>query len=348
MRLVKVSLLIPCRNEIKYISQLVKNIIDQDYSSHYLEIFFIDGMSNDGTRQIIQSYINKYNNFKLIDNNNKTVPFALNEGIRISSGEIIIRLDAHAIYPKNYITELVKYIQTLDADNVGGVWETMPANNSYVAKGIAISLSSLFGVGNADYRLLTTQKREYYEVDTVPFGCYKREIFDKIGLFDEDLTRNQDNEFNERIINAGGKIYLIPSIKIIYFARENYIKLFNMFFQYGYFGPLVDIKLRKTTRLRRYIPSLFVLSLLFPILFSTVNFSFVYITISIFSFYFIIAIIFSLIETYKRRSIYLVPFVLYAYLISHLAYGLGYIKGFISFIVFRSHLRKKIEVKLSR
>lgn len=342
-----ISIIVPVRNEKDFISNLINSILEQDYSKELLEVFLIDGLSTDGTSELIQNYTQKYKFIKLLTNQHKTVPFALNLGIKQAKGDIIIRLDAHAEYPANYISTLVYYLQKLNADNVGGVWETIPSNNSLKAKSIAMALSSSFGVGNATYRL-NSSNDEYLEVDTVPFGCYKREIFERIGYFDEQLTRNQDNEFNERLKKAGGKIFLIPSLKIKYYARENYSKLYKMFYQYGYFGPLVDIKLGRPTRLRRYIPTIFVLALFFLPFGGLIFMPLLYLWIFVIVIYTISSLLFATFKCFTRNSLKLIPYVMWAYFVSHVSYGLGYIKGFIDFPVRKVHTRNKVEVELSR
>ena len=344
----KVSIILPCRNEEKFISSVIDNIINQDYDINYIDFLIIDGMSDDNTREIIDRYKKAYSFIHLVDNPKRTVPYALNIGIKNSTGNIIIRLDAHAEYPPSYISTLVYYLDKLGADNVGGVWETFPSSNTKEAKSIATALSTPFGVGNAEYRIRYSVSREYVEVDTVPFGCYRREVFDRIGLFDEDLTRNQDNEFNERLKKAGGKIYLIPNLKIKYFARESYSKLFKMQYQYGYFGPLVDLKLKRPTRLRRYIPTLFVLSLILPLLMMPVDTRFGLVSAISLGLYILASVFFSLYELYRRKNISLFPFLAYAYLVSHISYGIGYIAGVWDFLLKKKHLHKKVEVPLSR
>lgn len=344
----KVTIIIPCRNEDKFIGKVLDNILIQDYSVDLMEVFIVDGMSTDKTREIIQFYCNQYNHFYMLDNPENTVPYALNKAILKASGNIIIRLDAHAIYPSNYVSTLVNYLNKLNTDNVGGALETIPANNSLKARSIAIAISTPFGVGNASYRVIKNEDSEYIPVDTVPFGCYKKEVFEKYGLFDEQLTRNQDNEFNERIISGGGKIYLIPSLKIKYFARENYSKLFRMFFQYGYFGPLVDIKLKRPTRLRRYIPMLFIFSLILPQIIYFVFKPFFYISLVTGLFYLITVSTISIYESIKNKSISLIPYMMYAYFISHISYGTGYISGIVDFAIRKKHKKNKLDMKLSR
>jgi asparagine N-glycosylation enzyme membrane subunit Stt3 len=167
-------------------------------------------------------------------------------------------------------------------------------------------------------------------------------------LYDEELIRNQDNELNERILKNGGMIYLIPSIKIKYFARENYSKLWKMLYQYGYFGPLVDLKLRKKTRLRRYIPALFVLSLLMPLLFCFITPLFILIFAIPFSLYTFINIIVSASVTIKQKLTFLFPYLFLGFWVAHISYGVGYLSGVLDFKIFKKHSKKKLTVELSR
>ncbi len=342
-----ISVIIPCRNEENFIKDCLDSIVQQDYQKDMMEVLVVDGMSDDTTADIVRTYEKKYTFIKLFSNPKKIVPTALNIGIKNALGDIIIRVDSHAIYPRNYFSTLVHYAKKLNADNVGGALITLPANNSRTAKSIAIVLSSPFGVGNARYRLDGKRKREYFETDTVPFGCYKRNVFNRIGLYDEDLIRNQDNEFNERLKKAGGKIYIVPSLKIRYFARSNYKKLFKMLFQYGYFGPLVDLKLKRPTRIRRYIPTLFVLSITLPLLFAWISGDILLISLMVASIYFIMAILFAIKESCKRKQITLIPYVVLGFVVSHISYGLGYLKGIVDFVILKKD-PKRLNTEISR
>ena len=248
----RVSIIIPCRNEEAFIGKVLENIVHQDYPADLTEVFVIDGKSNDKTAEIIKGYSEKHSFIHYLENPQKIVPFALNKAIKQSSGEIIIRMDAHAVYPNNYVSKLVEGLADYKCENVGGVWITKPGNDSVKAKAIALATSHPFGIGNAYYRLPNQKPKE---VDTVPFGCYSRNVFDKIGYFDEELTRNQDDEFNARLIKNGGKIYLLPEIQIIYFAREKLRKISKMFYQYGLYKPLVNLKIGKPATLRQFAPS---------------------------------------------------------------------------------------------
>lgn len=260
-----VSVICPIYNEEKYIAQCIDSILAQDYPTEDLEILFVDGMSNDRTREIVAQYAQQYNYIRLIDNPEKIVPYAMNRGIEASKGDIIIRLDAHAIYPHNYFSELVKGLNQHQADNVGAQCSTLPADSSAKALAIALALSSPLGVGNSMFRIGV---KEDIEADTVPFGCFKRKIFDKVGMYDLDLVRNQDDELNARIIQHGGKIVLLAGITINYYARDTFSKLYRMYYQYGLYKPLVNKKLGSPATIRQLIPPLFVVGIVLGLLLS--------------------------------------------------------------------------------
>jgi Glycosyltransferases, probably involved in cell wall biogenesis len=328
-----VSVLIPCRNEELYIAKVIENILQQDYPRNLLEVFVIDGQSTDNTRNVLHDFSVQFSFIQLIDNPDKAVPHALNKGIQRATGDVIIRLDAHCVYPTNYISCLVDQLHKLQADNVGGVCITTAKNDSVKAKVIAAATSCSFGIGNSQFRLNVDRIKL---VDTVPFGCYRREVFAKIGFFDEELIRNQDDEFNGRLIKNGGKIYLIPDVKIIYFARENFTKLTKMFYQYGLFKPLVNKKLGMPATLRQLIPPLFVFFLF------CVPIMYFFPTLRLFSvgcilLYLFISLFVSLRICYQKRnySFLILP---YVFFILHFSYGWGYWRGLLRFLVFqKSH-----------
>ena len=347
MRDVTVSVIIPCRNEEGFIAKTLDSIINSDYDMNDVEILVVDGMSDDKTREIVTAFTQEYAMIKLIDNPQRTVPYAMNYGIEASSGDVIVRLDAHSIYPKNYISELVYWLKKLNVENVGGVWDTTAANDSLEAQAVAYSTAHPFGIGDAQYRI--SEKTEPYEVDTVPFGCYRRDVFDKIGLFDTDLTRNQDDELNARLIENGGRIFLIPTLHITYFARENFSKLFKMFYQYGYFKPLVNLKLKKPATLRQFVPPLFVLFLFFGVLsffFSKVLFSLFVVVLFV---YFALDVSVSYKLAKEHKNIKLLPYLATSFFLIHFAYGYGYLKGIVDFVFLKKHRKKDLRaVNISR
>jgi glycosyltransferase involved in cell wall biosynthesis len=329
-----ITVIIPTFNEEKRISSCLDSILSQDYPITQMEIFIIDGMSNDNTRKIVNKWSLSYPAIQIIDNYQQIVSQALNIGIAQAKGDYIIRLDAHAIFPTHYFKTLVTKIEQLKADNVGGIIETIPANETGQANAIAIALSHPFGMGNSYFRVGTKNIRQ---VDTVPFGCFRREIFDKIGLFDIDLIRNQDDEFNGRLIKNGGKIFLIPEIVIGYYARETIKKVAKMFYQYGLFKPLVNKKLGSPATIRQFFPFLFVTGLIIGLVLSFFNKLFLFTYISVLAFYFLLSLYFSFNEMKKHKNLKLIFLLPYTFFVIHVCYGFGYLFGIWHFLIRRKN-----------
>src|SRR5205807_2595104 len=193
-----------------------------------------------------------------LDNPRRIAPCALNIGIQAARGEVILRMDAHVIYLPSYLPILVHALLERGADNVGGVLETLPGADTAVARAIALGLAHRLGVGNSYFRVGASQPRW---VDTVAFGCFRRAAFERAGLFDEELVRNQDDEFNFRLIRRGGRVLLMPTARAYYVARTSLRQLWRMYFQYGYFKPLVARKVGRVMTLRQLVPSLFLTTL---------------------------------------------------------------------------------------
>ena len=345
-REIKISIIIPCRNEEKYISHCLDSIIKQGYPKEDMEVLIADGMSEDDTRNIIKKYINKYPFIRLINNDKKIVSTGLNNGIREAKGDLIIRLDAHTTYPNNYIEKLVLWARESKADNVGGIWITKPGAHTGMARAIALAISHPFGIGNPYFRI-GTKKPRY--VDTVPFGCYRKEIFEKNGLFDEDLIRNQDDEFNLRLIKNGGKVLLVPDIISYYYARDSISKLWKMYFQYGYYKPLVAMKVGGILTWRQIIPSTFISLLILSLLLSFFNENFLWLFFIFIGIYIIVNIFISLIISMKEKDLKIILFLAGSFIAVHFSYGIGYIKGIWDFIFLKKHLKKKInDISLTR
>lgn len=289
-----------------------------------MEVLVIDGNSNDLTKEIIESYCRKHSMIKLLNNPDRITPKAVNIGIKEAKGDIIMRMDVHAEYEKNYISTLVKYLDELNCDNTGGVWEIMPGANSITASAIALATSSPFGIGDAWYRIGVSGIRE---VNTVPYGCFRKELFDKIGLFDEELVRNQDDEFNARLIKNGGKIFLIPEAKIKYFARKSIKEISKMFFLYGFYKPLVNIKIGKPSTVRQFVPPSFVLALVTLSALSFTNNIFFILLILTGGIYLFADLLYSVIISAKNNKIHLTPFLFIIFPAIHLSYGIAYLSG---------------------
>ena len=314
-----VSIIIPCRNEETFIGKCLDSIIANDFSKDSLEIIVIDGMSEDRTRDIINEYSQQFSFVNLLDNYKKIVPTALNIGIQNANGKIIIRMDAHTTYEKNYVTKCVEYLQNYGADNAGGICVTLPGDDTVMAKSIAMALSHPFGVGNSYFRI---GLKEPKYVDTVPFGCYKKEVFDKIGLFHENLIRNQDIEFNLRLKNAGGKILLVPDIVSYYRARSSLKALAKNNFSNGFWVIYSSRFAKVPFSIRHLIPLLFVVALLSSFSMSLVYFPVFYIFSLVLGTYLIAGIYYSL-KISLKKGLKFFPILILTFFTLHLSYGFG-------------------------
>lgn len=339
--MILVSVICPCYNEEKNIASCIESMLHQDNNLDSCELLFVDGNSTDRTREILTSYTDKYPFIHLLDNPHRTAPYAMNIGIRAAKGEIIVRIDAHASFPTNYISTLTHALQTLpNAANVGGVCRTLPAHDSGLCIAIAETMSHPFGVGNSMFRIGT---KDVMEVDTVPFGCFYKKQLEKVGMYDEELTRNQDDELNARIIQQGGSIYLLPTIQIDYIARDKLSKMARMFYQYGLFKPLVNKKLSSPATLRQFVPPLFVLGTIvgfslciaFPIVW--IAFALVYCV------YICVGITSGIQLALKHKKGSLSLLMPLCFLVLHWSYGIGYWNG-----LYKVVLHKPFNVSINR
>ena len=325
----RVSIIVPCRNERRHIAACLDSILANEYPSDSLEILVVDGASDDGTRDLLEEYARNNGIIRWLDNPARTAPAALNIGIRNSHGDIVMRMDAHCRYPDDYIASLVNWLEVSGADNVGGAWRTLPGSDTSVARAIAAAMSHPFGVGNAKFRLGTTVPQW---VDTVPFGCYRRSVFDRVGLFDEELVRNQDDEFNQRLIQSGGRILLVPDAKIDYYARDSIKNVVRMYYQYGFFKPLAIRKLGRVGTVRQAVPgglvaSLAILLALSPwVLLSRAAFV-------ILSIVYDAAVVISSLHAGRRYGASVCAWLLFVFPAIHFSYGIGSILGLVRFFL---------------
>lgn len=323
-----VSILVPCFNEEKYIGELLNNMLKQDYPDGSYEILLIDGISTDGTRKIILDFIGSRQDIRLLDNPERFVPFALNVGILQAKGDIILRIDAHAVYPFNYVSRLVHALLELEADNVGASFTILPADTRLQSVAIACSQSSAFGIGNSEYLINSDRVRP---VETVPFGCYRKSIFKKIGMFDEELLRNQDVEMNGRILKNGGRIFLVPGITIGYYSRDSLCKFLRMFVQYSYFRPLVNKKLKTAMQFRQFIPPVWVLFLLIAGTCSFFSETGRLLLAAVLGIYLACDLFFSVKSALGQKRWGLMLYLPGIFFLLHICYGCGYIFGVINF-----------------
>lgn len=260
----KLSVICPVYNEEKYIVGCIESILSQDFPPEEYEVIFADGMSTDRTRGIIAGYSALYPRIRLIDNPRRIVPPGLNAAIRASRGDIVMRLDAHASYRSDYFRVLVDAVGRYGADNVGAPCQTDVLRPTPKSLAIREVLAHPLGVGNSAFRTGVTEPRR---VDTVPFGCWRRDVFDRYGLYDERLVRNQDIELNKRILRGGGKIVIVPDTCSTYYARETFRALARNNYANGLWNILTVWYTRQfsSLSLRHFVPLLFVLSLLLPL-----------------------------------------------------------------------------------
>jgi len=230
-----ISIIIPCRNEEKYIEQCLRSVVAFEVPPGYeTEILVLDGRSDDATREITLRLAREYPSIRLLDNPGLIQSCALNQGIRLARGEWILRLDAHSRYGPEYLRLCWETAQRTGAENIGGLFITQPGGNGPQAYLVQALTTHRFGVGNAGFRIGATEG----SVDTVPYGFFPRRVFEKLGGFDERLVRHQDYELNRRIIAAGGKIWLNPAIHVFYFNQPTLAAFYRkQFFKEAPFNP---------------------------------------------------------------------------------------------------------------
>ena len=250
-----VSVVIPMRNEEKYIGKCLDSLLAQEWDGGSLEVVVVNGESEDGSKQIVENMMPIFPRLKLLDNPRQITPVSLNMGVKAATGDVIIILGAHSYVAKDFVSKNLHFLDTMAVDCVGG--SISPVGDTYQGEAIALAMSSPIGVGNAFYRYSKVQRL----VDTVQFGAYRREIFYRIGYFDEELVRNQDFELNHRIVSTGGRILLAPQVHGYYVVRSSIPKLFKQYFDYGFWKTKVISKEVGAFRLRYQIPPIFIMAL---------------------------------------------------------------------------------------
>ena len=327
-----VTIIVPCFNEVGTILHLLDAIEAQIYDLSDQEVVIADGMSDDGTRNVIGDYASQHSEMtiRLIDNPQRIIPAALNVAIKAARGNVIIRLDAHSAPKPDYIERCLAVLEETGAANAGGVWEIQPGAETWLARAIAATASHPLGAGDARYRI----SGEPGPVDTVPFGAFRREWLEKIGPFNEELLTNEDYEYNVRIRNAGGLIWFDPSIRSIYFARPDIHSLSRQYWRYGFWKVRMLRRYPGTLRWRQALPPIFVLiavalgflSLVFPL--ARLIFS---IQLGV---YFITTFVFGFLEGYKRNDLG----VAFGFPISiwtmHMAWGSGFLWSLLRTFIF--------------
>jgi len=334
-----VSVIIPCFNEKTTICKLLVAIYAQTYPRADLEVVIADGMSTDGTRAEIVGFAYSHQDLHIavVDNPKRHIPAGLNCALKITQGEIIVRLDAHSMPYPDYIERCVSDLAAGLGENVGGVWEIRPGANTWMAQSIALAAAHPLGVGDALYR--HTEKSA--SVDTVPFGAFKRELLALVGFFDESLLSNEDYEFNTRIRKSGGNVWLDPSIRSVYFARATLSGLGKQYLRYGFWKWRMLRRYPDTLRWRQGLPPLFVLSLIglaIPGIFLPVFRVLLVVEISLYASGLIVT---GIQAAFKQKKFFLVLGLPLAISFMHISWGAGFLWSMIKGVLTNQDTEKK-------
>ena len=329
----KVSVIVPCYNEQSTIRLLLEALCEQTYPRARMEVIVADGLSTDGTRAAIAAFQKDVPDLsvRVVDNPQRFIPSALNRAIEAAGGEIIVRMDGHSKPYPDYVANCIAAHQAGRGDNVGGVWEIRPGADTWIAASIAVAAAHPLGVGDALYR----HTKHAAEVDTVPFGSFRRTLIDQVGFFDESLLTNEDYEFNARIRKWGGRIWLDPSIRSIYFARPTLSGLIRQYWRYGFWKWRMLRRYPDTLRWRQALPPLFVLSLVvLAVLAVVVPFAGILLAAELLL-YFSIMILAGLRAALKHRKAHLVPGLPIGIFAMHIAWGSGFLWSMLTSSVHR-------------
>ena len=361
-----VSIIIPCRNEKAFIGSCLDSVLANDFPKDQLEVLVIDGMSEDGTRGILNDYAQSHSVISMLDNLKRVTPAALNIGIKRARGTIVMRMDAHTRYDQKYVSRCVDALLTYKADNVGGIWKTLPRSETLTGWCIVKALSHPFGVGNSHFRL--ARLREPKWVDTVPFFCVKRELFlksgwfnehhgcddmrlgirmNQLGAFNEKLTRGQDMDFSLRLMKAGGRTILVPDIVSYYYARSDIRSFWSHNWNNGVWAILPFAYSRIIpVRWRHLVPLMFVGSLAVSIALMSWNKSFAWLLLTIIGVYVVANVLASAHVAWKERKLRYVLMMPLVFSMLHLGYGLGSLWGVARLLSTREFWRKAFRLEL--
>ena len=318
-----VSIVLPVRNEARFIRRCLHSVVEQDYPPGRMEIIVADGMSTDSTRDIARAFAGQRRAMRVIDNPGGIVPTGLNAAIAAARGDVIVRVDGHCEIAPDYVRRCVEHLQS-GVDAVGGPIETI--GETPVARAIALGMSSRFGVGNSAFR---TSSGRTMLVDTVAFPAYPRAVLDRVGSFDEELVRNQDDEYNYRLRKLGGRVLLAADVRSRYYSRSAWRSLWRQYFQYGYWKVRVLQKHPRQMSARQFAPVAFVLALTTSILAGAAAPQTWWMSAALAATYITAAFGAALIVSARdRRTMPLLPLV---FAVLHVSYGLGFLRGLLAF-----------------
>ena len=325
-----ISVIIPCRNEARHIRATVASLLVQAEPPGGCELLVVDGMSDDGTREILSELASREPRLKILDNPERITPVAFNRGIRAARGRVIVLMGAHNRYAPDYLLQTARVLEETGADNVGGAMVCEGEN--YIQRAIALAFHSPFAAGAARWH-----KPDYEgPADTVFGGAYRRELFERLGFFDEELVRNQDDEFNLRLARAGGKIWQSPRIKSWYQPRASLAKLFQQYYQYGYWKVRVIQKHKLPASIRHLVPGAFVVSLAGLAILALAGVKVAAVGLAALAGLYLLANLGASILTAASGGWSYLPIVPIVFAAYHFGYGLGFWSGVWKFVILKS------------
>ncbi len=315
----------PVRNEADFIARSLGCVLAQDYPRERLEVIVADGRSTDATRELVQAWQAEHPNLQLVDNPGCIAPTGLNAAIAQARGEIIVRVDGHCEIAPDYVRNCVRHLREDGVDGVGGPLETI--GTTPLAAAIAAAMSSPFGVGGSAFR---TIKDRTLLTDTVAFPAYTRAALERAGRFDEEMVRNQDDEYNYRLRKLGGRILLAADVRARYYSRSSLKSLFKQYFQYGYWKVRVLQKHPRQMSPRQFVPPLFVAALCLALLSAVCTAWGGWLAAVIGASYLFANLIASVLTAVQSgwRQLFLLPPI---FLALHLSYGAGFLTGLVKF-----------------
>jgi glycosyltransferase involved in cell wall biosynthesis len=329
----RVSVVVPCRNESRYVQQFLDNALAQEEPpGGGLEVLIADGRSEDGTRERIEAAAARDSRVRLIDNPDRIVSAGLNAAILAARGDVIVRMDVHTKYAPDYVRQCVAVLEETGADNVGGPARTRAVG--YRQRAIAAAYHSPFSAGGAKFHDPAYEGR----LDTVTYGCWRKENLMRFGLFDEELVRNQDDEHNLRLTSAGGVVWQSPRIKSWYRPRSSFTDLFRQYFQYGYWKVRVIQKHRRPASLRHLVPALFVLGATLGWIPGLLWLPLAWVYAGAVAAYALLDLIFS-VPAAAAAGWDLLPILPAVFPVFHVGYGAGFTLGVFDFVLLRRHGR---------
>jgi glycosyltransferase involved in cell wall biosynthesis len=329
-----ITIVIPCRNEEKHISKCLDSILANDYPRDRMEILILDGMSEDRTREILAAYARQFPCIRLVDNPQKHIPVAMNIGIREARGERILKMDAHSTYGQAYISRCVYYQDVYRAENVGGACTMTPGSNTAMAKAIVLGLGHRFGSGNA-YVKIGVEKPAWS--DTAAFGCFKKDLFDRIGMFDEHLLSSSDLDLNQRIRAAGGGILIVPDAIIRYSADADLGSFWRHVFADGVWVSYALKFGKKAWSWRHWVPAIFVLSVLASFSLAPLSHAFLWLGLGLAGFYAVTSLAVSLHIAVREHNLCFAILLPVVFAVRHIVHGAGTLFGSILVVLPGEH-----------